>query len=80
MTEADQLRHEAARALRLSQLIGDKQASEALATHAANLLERADAMERENLGSVPQPPVPPQQQAQQQQQVESKALDDSADC
>jgi len=72
MTEVDRLRQEAARALRLSQLIGDKQAGEALAAHAANLLERAEAMERENLGPVPQPPASSQQPAQQQQQVQPK--------
>jgi hypothetical protein len=76
MTEADQLRREAARALRLSQLIGDKQASEALAAHAANLLERADAMERENMGLTPQPPATAQQPAQQQQQVQPRNSDD----
>jgi hypothetical protein len=80
MTEADRLREEAARALRLSQLIGDKQASEALATHAANLLERADAMERENMWPKPQPPATPEQPAQQQQQIQPKKLDDFAEC
>jgi hypothetical protein len=80
MTEADQLRHEAARALRLSQLIVDKLASEALAAHAANLLERADAMERENAPPAPQPPATPQQPTQQQEQVQPKKLDDLTDC
>jgi hypothetical protein len=47
MTEVARLREEAARALRLSHLIGDKQTNEALAAHAANLLEKADAMEQE---------------------------------
>jgi hypothetical protein len=72
MTEADRLRHEAARALRLSQLIGDKQASEALAAHAANLLERAEALERENMPPAPQPPATPQQPTQPQEQVQPK--------
>jgi hypothetical protein len=72
MTEADRLRLEAARALRLSQLIGDKRASEALAAHAANLFERADAMERESAPPAPQVPATPQQPMQQQQQVQQK--------
>jgi hypothetical protein len=80
MSDAEQLRHEAARALRLSQLIGDKQASEALAKRAADLLERAEALERENMGQVPQPPATPQQPAQQQQQVQPKKPDDLTDC
>jgi hypothetical protein len=50
MEDGSRLRQEAARALRLSQLIGDKQASEALAKHASDLLERAEALERENMG------------------------------
>ena len=80
MTEADQLRHEAARALRLSQQIVDEKASEALAAHAANLLERADAMERKNAPPAPQPPATPRQPSQQQQQAQPKKLDDLADC
>jgi hypothetical protein len=72
MTEADQLRREAARALRLSQQIVDGKASEALAAHAATLLARADAMDRENTPPVPQPPGTPQQPAQQQEQVQPK--------
>jgi|RhiMethySRZTD1v2_1073278.scaffolds.fasta_scaffold175757_2 hypothetical protein len=56
----------ATRALRLSQLIGDKLASEALATHAANLFERADAMERENMGPAADPAASqPAQQGQE---------------
>ena len=47
MTDAAALRQEAARALRLSQLIGDEKASEALSAHAADLLERAEAIKRE---------------------------------
>jgi hypothetical protein len=70
MDDGTRLRLEATRALRLSQQIGDKQASEGLAAHAANLLERAEAMERENLAPVPQPPASPP--AQQQQQVQPK--------
>jgi hypothetical protein len=80
MTDADRLRQEAARALRLSQQIGDEKASEALAAHAANLLERADAMERENMGLTPQPPATAQQPAQEQQQIQPKKPDDLAEC
>jgi hypothetical protein len=80
MTEAERLRHEAARALRLSQLIGDERASEALAAHAANLLERAETIERESMGPAPQAPATPQQSAQQQEQVQPKKLDDLPDC
>jgi hypothetical protein len=41
-------------------------AREALAAHAANLLQRAEAMERENMPQAPQPATP-QQPIQQQQ-------------
>jgi hypothetical protein len=78
MDDGTRLRLEATRALRLSQLIGDKQASEALAAHAANLLARAEAVERENLRPVPQPPPSPQQPAQQQQ-VQPKRPEDLAE-
>ena len=46
-------------------------AREALAAHAANLLERAEAMERENMPQAPQPATP-QQPIHQQQQVQPK--------
>jgi hypothetical protein len=68
---AERLRHEAARALRLSREIGDRQAAEALATHAANLLERAEALERQEM-PPPQPSSAHQQPAQQQQQSQPK--------
>jgi hypothetical protein len=88
MTEAAQLRQEAARALRLSQLIGDVKASEALAAHAADLLEKhaadllekADALEGENAPPAPQPAATRQQPSREQQQVQPKKLDDLADC
>ena len=64
MTEADRLRHEAARALRLSELIGDAQAREALAVLAADLLKRAETIERDNTGTVPRPQATPEQPAQ----------------
>jgi hypothetical protein len=80
MTEADRLRHEAARALRLSKLIGDMKASDALAAHAADLLERAEALERKNMPPAPQAQATAQQPAQQQQQVQPNKLDDLTDC
>ena len=80
MEDGTRLRLEAARALRLSQLIADKQASEALAKLAADLLERAEALEREKMGPVPQPSVTPQAPAQQQQQVQPNKPGDSTDC
>jgi len=70
MNEADRLRQESARALRLSQLIEDEKASEALAAHAATLSERAEALAREKIRSVHSAPATPQQPAQQQQQVQ----------
>ena len=76
MEDGTRLRQEAARALRLSQLIGDKQASEALAKYAADLLERAEALERENMGPAPQSQASPEQPAQQQQQVTLKKEED----
>jgi hypothetical protein len=69
MREADRLRQEASRALWLSQQIGDRQASDALAAHAADLLERAEAMEREGM---PPPQRVPSQQPTQQQQIQTK--------
>jgi hypothetical protein len=69
MTEANRLRQEASRALRLSQQIGDRQASATLAAHAADLLERAEAMEREGM---PPPQRVLSQQPTQQQQIQPK--------
>jgi len=81
MTEADRLRREATRALRLSELIGDVQAREALATLAAELLERAEGTERENREAARQPPPPTQQSAQpQQEQKQPKDVGGSGDC
>jgi hypothetical protein len=80
MTEADRLRQEAARALRLSRQIGDLKARAALAKHAADLLERAEALESEKLEPALQPSVNPQQPAQQQQQVQPKKADDLTEC
>ena len=72
MSEADRLRHDAARALRLSKLIGDMKARDARAAHAADLLERAEALERENMPPAPQAQATVQQPAQLQQQVQPK--------
>jgi hypothetical protein len=59
---------------------GVLKASEALAAHAADLLEKADTLEWENAPPAPQPPATLQQPSQQQPQVQPKKLDDSADC
>jgi hypothetical protein len=81
MTEAERLRDEAARALRLSEQIIDEQARKALAALAADLLKRAEAIERENTEPARQPPFPPQQPAQQQQeQIQPKDVDRSGEC
>jgi hypothetical protein len=80
MSEADRLRHEATRALRLSREIGDLKAREALAKHAADLLEQAEALERENMGPAPQPPATSEQPAQQQQQIQHKKANDLVEC
>jgi hypothetical protein len=80
MSEANRLRHEATRALRLSREIGDLKAREALAKHAADLLEQAEALERENMGPAPQPPATSEQPAQQQQQIQPKKANDVAEC
>ena len=76
MSEAEQLRLEAARALRLSEQILDRQAKEALVAHAAKLLERAEALERDNTRPVPSPQAPSEQPAQQQQQPQPSKSDD----
>jgi hypothetical protein len=69
LKEAHRLRQEASRALRLSQQIGDRQATATLAAYVADLLERAEAMER---GGMPPPERVPSQQPTQQQQIQPK--------
>jgi|KBSMisStandDraft_5_1062788.scaffolds.fasta_scaffold4618241_1 phage shock protein A len=62
MDEAENLRRQAKRALRLAEAILDQQTIQALTAHAATLLERAQSLEQT-------PPVLSDQQPQQQQQV-----------
>ena len=47
-TEAERLRAHARRSLKLADAIADQQASRALKAYAAELLERADAIERKD--------------------------------
>ena len=47
MDEAENLRRQAKRARRLAGLISDQQASEALISHAATLLDRAQSLEEQ---------------------------------
>ena len=47
MTEAQRLRRQARRALELARDITDEDAARALKAHAADLLERAEAIERQ---------------------------------
>ena len=47
MTEAQRLRRQARRALELARDITDEEAARALKAHAADLLERAEAIERQ---------------------------------
>jgi hypothetical protein len=54
MNDAENLRRQAKRALRLAGAVLDQQASEALASHAATLSERAQNLEQE--GAEQQPP------------------------
>jgi hypothetical protein len=61
MDEAENLRRQAKRALRLAEAILDQQTIQALTAHAATLLERAQSLEQT-------PPVLSDQQPQQQQQ------------
>jgi hypothetical protein len=46
-TEAERVRSQARRALRLARDITDQEAARALKAHAADLLERAEAIERQ---------------------------------
>ena len=61
MDEAEYLRRQAKRALRLAESLSDQYASQALAAHAATLLARAQGLEQTQ-------PVLSAQQPQQQQQ------------
>ena len=68
MDEAENLRRQAKRALRLAELLCDQYASQALGAHAATLLARAQCLEQ------PQPDLSAQQ-PQQQQQGQPRAED-----
>ena len=46
MSEAENLRSKAKRALRLAESLSDRSASQALAAHAETLLERAESLEQ----------------------------------
>jgi hypothetical protein len=46
MDEAENLRRQAKRALRLAEALSDRYANQALAAHAATLLERAESLEQ----------------------------------
>jgi hypothetical protein len=71
MEDAASLRRRAERSLRLAKAVSDEQASDALTVHAAELLERAAALETEAAHAVQQP-APEQQPAAQQQQQRKK--------
>jgi hypothetical protein len=72
MTEAEHLRDQSARCLRLARASTDKTVIERLTELAADYLERAQALERAPPGfQVPGPP-PQDQPMQQQQQVQPK--------
>jgi hypothetical protein len=68
MTDATDLRRRAEQALRLARGISDGQAAQALKTHAAELFEQAESLERPDM-----PPPPPSAEqpspALQQQQI-----------
>jgi len=53
MSEAENLRKQARRAQRLADSINDRQASEALLSHAATLLDRAQGLEAQIMSSSP---------------------------
>ena len=77
MEDAPRLRWQAERSLRLAKAVSDEQASHALTAHAAELLERAAALEIEAAHTVQFQPAPEQQPAaQQQQQIQPKKEDE----
>jgi hypothetical protein len=62
MEDAANLRRQAERSLRLAKAVSDEQASDALTVHAAELLERAAALETEAAHTVqfsPNSSLPP---------------------
>jgi hypothetical protein len=71
--EANRLREQAERCLRLARASTDKTMLERLTELAAEYLEQAQALEGAPPGSqVPGPPAPQDQPMQQQQQVQPK--------
>jgi hypothetical protein len=65
MDEAENLRRQAKRALRLAESVLDQQTTQALKAHAATLLERAQRLEpTQAVLSTQQPPAQQQQQGQ----------------
>jgi hypothetical protein len=72
MEDAARLRRQAERSLRLAKAVSDEQASDALTAHAANLLERAAALETEAAHTVHFQPAFEQQPAARQQQQSKK--------
>ena len=75
MTEAERLRDQAERCLRLARGASDKTITERLSELAAEYLVRAQALESPPGPQVPIPPAqdqPMQQQQQQQQQIQPK--------
>jgi len=72
--KAGRLRKQAQRALRLARAIGDERAASALRVHAANLIEQADSLERQQT-PVPAIAVEQPRPLQQQQQLQPKDED-----
>jgi hypothetical protein len=73
--EAERLRRQAERALRLARAISDEQAAHALRAHAAKLFEKAESLEpttRPGLHSESPRPAQHQQQIQPNREDESK--------
>ena len=84
MNEAQRLREQAARCLRLAQGTHADDVREQLRTLAATYLEKAQSLERgaaqpqQHVGNiVPPPPEPSHGVAQQQQQIQPKKDDDT---
>jgi hypothetical protein len=75
MEDAANLRRQAERSLRLAKAVSDEQASDALIAHAAELLERAAALETEAAHTV-QFQSDQRSAAQQQQQIHPRKEDE----
>lgn len=71
MTEAEDLRRRAERALRLARGVYDQRAAQALKDYAVTMLQRAESLEGQNQQNPILPPSAGQQPpAQQQQQIQ----------